>query len=50
MLGNCRGGLRPISLCVEKTKSYDQVLTLRPWRPKLGDIFYRPVFTRFEAP
>ena len=34
MLETCKGGPRPISLHVEKTQNFDQVLPPRPWRPK----------------
>ena len=31
-LDTCRAGPRPISLCVEKTKHFDQNHPPRPWR------------------
>ena len=46
MLETCRGGPRPIRLCVEKTKNFGQIQPPRTWRPK----FDRPFFPKFEAP
>ena len=34
MLENCREGSRPIRLCVEKTKNFDQFRPPRTWRQK----------------
>ena len=34
MMDTCREGPRPISLHVEKTPNFDQVLPQRPFRPK----------------
>ena len=48
-LETCRAGPRPISLCVEKTKNFDQIHPLRP-RPKMDQNFDRPDFSKFEAP
>ena len=48
-LETCRAGPRPISLCVEKTKHFDQIHPLRP-RPKMDKNFDLPDFSKFEAP
>ena len=48
-LESCRAGPRPISLCVEKTKNFDQIHPLRP-RPKMDQNFDLPDFPKFEAP
>ena len=42
MLETCRGGLRPIRLCVEKTKNFGQIQPLRTWRPKRTQILIGP--------
>ena len=42
MLGTCRGGTRPIRLCVEKTKNFAQIQPPRTWRPKLTQILIGP--------
>ena len=47
-LETCRAGPRPISLCVEKTKNFDQIHPLRP-RPKMDQNFDRPDFRKYEA-
>ena len=39
MLETCRGGPRPIRLCVEKTKNVGQIEPPRTWRPKWTQIF-----------
>ena len=38
MLETCRGGPRPIGLCVEKTKYFGQIQPPRTWRPKWTQI------------
>ena len=38
MLETCRGGPRPIGLCVEKTKYFGQIQPARTWRPKWTQI------------
>ena len=38
MLETCRGGPRPIRLCVEKTKNFGQIQPPRGWRPKWTQI------------
>ena len=38
MLETCRGGARPIRLCVEKTKNFGQIQLPRTWRPKWTQI------------
>ena len=48
-LETCRAGPRSISLCVEKTKNFDQIHPLRP-RPKMDQNFDLPDFPNFEAP
>ena len=50
MLETCRGGPRPIRLCVEKTKNFGQIQPPRTWRPKMDPNFDRPIFPKFEAP
>ena len=48
-LETCRAGPRPISLCAEKTKSFDQIHPLRP-TPKMDQNFDLSEFPKFEAP
>ena len=48
-LETCRAGPRPISLCVDKTKNFDQIHPPRP-RPKMDQNFDLPDFSKFEAP
>ena len=50
MLEICRGGPRPISLCLEKTKNFGQIQLPRTWRPKWTQILIGRVFPKFEAP
>ena len=38
MLETCRGGPRPIRLCVEKTKNFGQIQPPQTWRPKWTQI------------
>ena len=47
-LETCRAGPRPISLCVEKPKNFDQIHPLQP-RPKMDQNFDLPDFPKFEA-
>ena len=42
-LESCRAGPRPISLCVEKTKHFDQNPPPRPWRQKWTKILIYPI-------
>ena len=42
MLETCRGGPRPIRLCVEKTKNFGQIQPPRTWRPKWTQILISP--------
>ena len=42
MLETCRGGPRPIRLCVEKTKNFGQIQPPWSWRPKWTQILIRP--------
>ena len=42
MLETCRGGPRPIRLCVEETKNFGQIQPPRTWRPKWTQIFMGP--------
>ena len=42
MLETCREGPRPIRLCVEKTKNFDQIQPPRPWRQKWTKILIGP--------
>ena len=42
MLETCRGGPRPIRLCVEKTKNFYQIKPLRTWRKKWTQILISP--------
>ena len=42
MLETCRGGLRPIRLCVEKTKNFGQIQPTRTRRPKCTQILIIP--------
>ena len=42
MLETCRGGPRPIRLCVEKTKNFGQIQPPGTWRPKLTIILMDP--------
>ena len=42
MLETCRGGTRPIRLCVEKTKNFGQIQSPRTWRPKWTQILIGP--------
>ena len=50
MLETCSGGPRPIRLCVEKTKNFDQNSTTSDLEAKMDQNFDRPVFPKFEAP
>ena len=50
MLESCREGLRPIRLCVEKTKNFDQIQPPRTWRQKWTKILFWPISPKFEAP
>ena len=38
----CRGGPRPIRLCVEKTKNFGQIQPPRTWIPKWNQILIGP--------
>ena len=42
MLETCRGGTRPIRLCVEKTKNFGQIQPPQTWRPKWTEILIGP--------
>ena len=42
MLETCRGGIRPIRLCVEKTKNFGQIQPPRTSRPKWTQILIGP--------
>ena len=42
MLEACRGGPRPIRLCVEKTKNFGQIQPPWTWRPKWTLILIGP--------
>ena len=42
MLETCRGGPRPIALCVEKTKYFGQIHPPRTWWPKWTQILIGP--------
>ena len=42
LLETCRGGPRPIRLCVEKTKYFGQIQPPRTWRPKWTQILIGP--------
>ena len=42
MLETCRGGPRPIRLCVEKTKNFGQIRKPRTWRQKWTQILISP--------
>ena len=42
MLETCRGGPRPIRLCVEKTKNFGQIQPPRIWRVKWTKILIDP--------
>ena len=42
-LETCRAGPRPISLCVEKTKNFDQIHLPSPWRQKWKKILIGPI-------
>ena len=42
MLETCRGGPRPIRLCVEKNKNFGQIQPPRTWRPKWTQILIGP--------
>ena len=42
-LETCRAGPRPISLCVEKTKNFDQIHPPWPCRQKWTKIFIGPI-------
>ena len=42
MLETCRGGPRPIRLCVEKTKNFGQIRPPRTWRQKWTQILIGP--------
>ena len=35
MLETCKGGPRPIRLCVEKTKNFGQIQQPRTWIPQI---------------
>ena len=50
MLETCRGGPRPIRLCVEKTKNFGQIQPPRTSRTKMDPNFDLPFFPKFEAP
>ena len=43
MLETCRGGPRPVGLCVEKTKNFDEIQTPRTCRQKWTKILIGPV-------
>ena len=47
-LETCRAGPRPISLCVEKTKHFDQIHPPRPWRQKWTKILIGPISTNLK--
>ena len=49
MLETCREGPRPIRLCVEKTKNFDQIQPPRTWRQKWTKILIGP-FTQNLKP
>ena len=42
MLETCSGGPRPIRLCVEKTKNFNQIQPPRTWRQKWTKILIGP--------
>ena len=42
MLETCRGGTRPIRLCVEKTKNFGQIQPPQTWREKWTQILIGP--------
>ena len=50
MLENCRGGPRPVRLCVEKTKYFGQIQQPRTCIQKWTKILIHPFFPKFEAP
>ena len=50
MLETCRGGPRPIRLCVENTKNFGQIQPSRILEAKMDTNFDLPVFTKFETP
>ena len=50
MLETCRGGPRPIRLCVEKTKNFLPNSTTADMEVKMDPYFDGPVFPKFEAP
>ena len=49
MLKTCRGGPRPIRLCVEKTKNFGEIQPPRTWTPKWTQILIGP-FSRNLKP
>ena len=49
MLETCRGGPRPIRLCVEKTKFWSNSTTA-DLQAKMDPNFDQYVFPKFEAP
>ena len=42
-LETCRAGPRPISLCVEKTKNFDQIQEPQLWWQKWSEILITPI-------
>ena len=50
MLETCRGGPRPIRLCVEKTKKFWSNSTTAYLEAKMDPNFDWNVFPKFEAP
>ena len=50
MLETCRGGTRPIRLCVEKTKNFVKIQLPADLEAKMDPNFDRNVFPKFEAP
>ena len=50
MLETCRGGPRPIRLCVEKTINFGQIQPPRTCGSKMDPNVDRPVFPKFIEP
>ena len=48
MLETCRGGDRPIRLCVEKTKNFGQIQLARSFSPKWTKILVGPFFRNLK--
>ena len=47
-LETCRAHPMPISLCVEKTKNFDQIHPKRPWRQKWTKILIGPTYPNMK--